>query len=84
MSIHRRSTNCKALLVDIKHSLQDIPSSFRYMYLFSKYKNAYNVVTRNIFLYDLNYTYINYRFRDINMLVNEVKRKVHVQLDYRI
>lgn len=54
------------------------------MYLFSKYKNAYNVVTQNIFLYDLNYTYINYRFRDINMLVNEVKRKVHVQLDYRI
>lgn len=54
------------------------------MYLFSKYKNAYNVVTRNIVLYDLNYTYINYRFRDINMLVNEVKRKVHVQLDYRI
>lgn len=54
------------------------------MYLFSKYKNAYNVVTRNIFLYDLNYTSINYRFRDINMLVNEVKRKVHVQLDYRI
>lgn len=54
------------------------------MYLFSIYKNAYYVVTRNIFLYDLNYTYINYRFRDINMLVNEVKRKVHVQLDYRI
>lgn len=54
------------------------------MYLFSKYKNAYNVVTRNIFLYDLNYTHINYRFRDINMLVNEVKRKVHVELDYRI
>lgn len=50
------------------------------MYLFSKYKNAYNVVTRNIFLY----AYINYRFRDTNMLVNEVKRKVHVQLDYRI
>lgn len=54
------------------------------MYLFSKYKNAYTVVTRNISLYDLNYTYINYRFRDTNMLVNEVKRKVHVQLDYRI
>lgn len=54
------------------------------MYLFSKYKNAYNVVIQNIFLYDLNYTYINYRFRDINMLVNEVKRKVHVQFDYRI
>lgn len=54
------------------------------MYLFSKYKNAYNVVTRNIYLYDLNYTYINYRFRDTNMLVNEVKRKVHVELDYRI
>lgn len=55
------------------------------MYLFSKYyKNAYDVVTRNVFLYDLDYTYINYRFRDINMLLNEVKRKVHVQLDYRI
>lgn len=54
------------------------------MYLFSKYKNAYNLVTRNASFYDLNYTYINYRFRDINMLVNEVKRKVNVQLDYRI